>query len=130
MDADLSLIAPALRGMAAEAIAAGDVTGFLCRADNMRGLDLVTDNLRVLKSRGIYEEALLHAFSMPRTNNASFPLDYLRALFLHLADRDRLRAAGDPLPGPGPFTLYRGVSGRGAARRIRGLSWTADLDGK
>src|SRR5262249_11666432 len=31
-------------------------------------------------------------------------------------------------PGPGPFTLYRGVAGRGRARRVRGISWTADPD--
>jgi len=39
------------------------------------------------------------------------------------ADRARLRALGDALPGPGPFTLFRGVAGRGAKRRVRGLSW-------
>ena len=41
------------------------------------------------------------------------------------ADPHRLRAAGDPLPGPGPFTLYRGVHGRGPARKVRGLHWTS-----
>jgi len=43
------------------------------------------------------------------------------------ADRARLRALGDALPGPGPFTLFRGVAGRGAKRRVRGLSWTDDV---
>lgn len=47
----------------------------------------------------------------------------------HRADRKALRAAGDPLPGPGPFTVYRGVSGEEPEeRRIRGLSWTASKD--
>lgn len=45
-----------------------------------------------------------------------------------LADRDLLLSAGDPLPGPGPFTIFRGVSGRTQARRIRGLSWTGSLE--
>jgi hypothetical protein len=44
------------------------------------------------------------------------------------ADRTKLRAAGDPLPGAGPFTVYRGVAGRGPARRVRGLSWTDDVE--
>jgi hypothetical protein len=32
------------------------------------------------------------------------------------------------LPGPGPFTLYRGVAGYTNARRIRGTSWTGTLE--
>ena len=47
---------------------------------------------------------------------------------LQQADRDRLRAAGDALPGPGPFRLYLGVAGVGSARRLRGYSWTDSLD--
>jgi len=46
-------------------------------------------------------------------------------LLLEHADRDGLRAAGAPLPGPGPFTLYRGVHDPGPARKIRGLHWTS-----
>jgi hypothetical protein len=41
------------------------------------------------------------------------------------ANPKRLRAAGDPLPGIGPFTLNRGVAGRARGRRIHGLSWTS-----
>jgi hypothetical protein len=37
------------------------------------------------------------------------------------------RTTGDLLPGTGPFTVFRGVSGRGRARRIRGLPWTSSL---
>ncbi len=37
------------------------------------------------------------------------------------------RKAGDPIPSR-TLTLYRGVSGRGAARRGTGLSWTANPD--
>lgn len=75
----------------------------------------------------MFEEALLDALTSVSVNNHNVPLVDLKALFFH-ADRNRLRAAGDPLPGPGPFTLYRGVSGKGKARRVRGLSWTASRD--
>ena len=50
-----------------------------------------------------------------------------RLFVLALLDRGRLRAAGDPVP-EGRITLYRGVSGRGRARRVRGISWTGTLD--
>jgi hypothetical protein len=126
---DLSLISPALRAQAVKAFEAGDALGFLikARAGNTDWLWIVEANVKPLKSRGIYEKALLDAFTGTRTNNAQFPLGRMRWLF-ELADPDQLRKVGDPLPGAGPFTLYRGVSGRGRARRVRGFSWTADLD--
>ena len=49
-------------------------------------------------------------------------------ILIRMVDRDKLRDAGDTLQGNGPFVLYRGVCGRGRARRIRGYSWTSDLD--
>jgi hypothetical protein len=88
-------------------------------------LDLVRDNATLLQRRGLYERALLRAFI--DTNHATFSLSDLRQLF-ETADRARLRAAGDPLPGSGPFTLYRGVAGQEPHRRVRGLSWTSTLD--
>jgi hypothetical protein len=45
-----------------------------------------------------------------------------------LADRARLLACGDPLPGAGPFTVYRGVAGHGPARRVCGYSWIEDIE--
>ena len=75
----------------------------------------------------MYEQAVLIALTTTRTNNRRFPLRELRQLILE-ADRERLLAAGDPLPGAGPFMLYRGVAGRGPARRVRGVSWTASKE--
>ena len=60
-------------------------------------------------------------------NHSKWPIRTLRKLF-DRADRDRLRAAGDPIPGVGPFTIYRGVGGRGRARHVRGLSWPASRE--
>jgi hypothetical protein len=83
-------------------------------------------NNRALLDLGLYEAALLLGLTMSQLNNANWNQQSLSWL-VSLADRARLRAAGDPLPGPGPFTVYRGVAGPGPARRVRGLSWTLSL---
>jgi hypothetical protein len=80
-----------------------------------------------LKGRGIYEECLYFAFTQAKSNHSDWPEKVLDWLF-RLADPPRLRAAGEALPGPGPFRVYRGVAGMGRARRLRGYSWTGSLD--
>ena len=108
------------------ALVAGDALGFLCLVNNERNVELVYRNRVALASRGIYEAALVLALTACRTNNHRvYPL--IRRL-LALADKKKLRAGGDRIPGTGPFTLYRGVGGRGTSRRVRGYSWTADLE--
>ncbi len=123
----LEPISPDVRDRAVADLDAGDVVAFLCRAGNTYSLDLVWKNISGLQKRGVYERALIEAFTITRKNNWCWPVNTLRLMF-EIADRDRLREAGEPLPGSGPFTLYRGVAGRGRARRVRGLSWTADLE--
>lgn len=108
---------------ALRAVLAGDADWFLMTTSNEYGLNLVVKNYEVLKERGIYEEALLHAFKMTRTNWAHWSINDLR-LFFGAADIDRLRALGDPLPARRHLTLYRGVAGKGAKRKEAGLSWT------
>jgi hypothetical protein len=120
----LDPIPSALQEQAVEALEAGDALGFLCLASNEYSLDLVFGNLTALRERGIYEQALAHAFIATRTNNRRWSTASLQCLF-SFSDRSRLLAAGDPLPGNGPFTVYRGVAGRGSGRRVRGFSWTA-----
>ena len=115
-----------LRDRAVAALDAGDAVGFLITASNQDSLHLVFYNFAPLKERGMYERALLGAFIGTRTNNHGWPLADLQRMFGY-ADRKRLLASGDPLPGPGPFTIYRGVAGRGKARRLRGLSWAGSL---
>lgn len=126
MRLDLTDIPPALHRQAREAFEQGDVQGFLGYADNLYGLNIVFRNLPFLLRRSLYEQALFRAVTQTRTNHyGGFGL--LRFL-VGMADRARLLASGDPLPGPGPFVLYRGVGGNGRARYIRGFSWTASLD--
>ncbi len=124
--ADLFEIPTVLRDRAVDALARRDAVGFLELASNTSSLDLVWRNWELLKSLGIFEKALLRAVTASRTNKVSFPSEALD-LLCRFADPSRLRETGDPLPGPGPFTLYRGVAGRGRARRVRGLSWTRSV---
>lgn len=123
----LDPIPDGLRAMALKALALGDVDGFLAKANNEQSLWLVFFNIAELQARGLFERALLDAFIAARTNNHGFPLAELNALF-DKADRQRLRAASDPLPNAGPFTIYRGIAGRGRSRRVRGLSWTGSQE--
>jgi len=124
---DLSLIHPALRARAVAALDAGNVEHFLIKAEhgNQHHLEIVLHNMLALQERGLYERALLAAWSGCRMNYSGWPTDTLRWMFGQ-AERDRLRACGEPLPGSGPFTLYRGVAGTGRRRRVRGFSWTDD----
>jgi hypothetical protein len=117
---------PGLRAQALAGLDAGDVTRFLMSASNTDGLALVCMNHAALRARGIYEAALLHAFHATRTNNRHYRT--VLPLMFSWADRARLRAAGDLLPGPGPFTIYRGVAGQTSARQIRGFSWSASIE--
>ena len=112
-----------LKEQAIKAFEDGNASCFLSLAPNTYCLELVVRNAVLLRQRGIFEEALLKAITTTRTNNLTTPLTTLRKL-IQFADRSKLLAAGDPLPGSGPFTLYRGVAGRPRDRRVRGISWT------
>jgi len=129
MALNLDLIAPQFRDDAIDALNEGDVGGFLIFSEhgNQYHLHIVWQNIDELKIRGLYEKALLSAFIATRTNNHHYSQSVLELMFA-LVDRDLLLAAGDPLSGPGLFTMFRGVSGRTRARRIRGISWTGSLE--
>jgi hypothetical protein len=126
---DLSSIEPSLRKQALQRLEDGNVCGFLLCAwggsDNW--LQIIAQNINSLKHRGLYEKGLLEAFIGTRLNNVRHPFKSILRLF-SLADKDKLRAAGDEFPKPGPSKLYRGVAGREPDRRVKGISWTASLD--
>jgi hypothetical protein len=54
----------------------------------------------------------------------------LKALhfILERANLEKLHAKGDPKPDGDSLNLYRAVSGHGAARRLRSISWMSDLE--
>jgi hypothetical protein len=122
---NLVLVPAPIRDLAQEALKDKDAVRFCSLVDNLYAVAHVLLNVGALKRAEIYEAALLDALVASRINNLRYSLPELKKL-LSIADRGKLRAAGDPLPGPGPFTLYRGVAGVGAARRVRGLHWTSD----
>lgn len=124
---DLSMVPSALREHALDAYDAGNAMGILITMSNAGGLAFVCDNSRALRAKGIYEEALVYAYTGVRTNWSSWSLETIHMMFI-LADRAKLLAAGSPLPPGEQFTLYRGVAGVGRARRCSGMSWTNDRD--
>lgn len=111
---------------AREAFDEGDALGFIFSAERSLELDAVLHNARSLKERGIFESALLNAYTGCRVNTRLWPMSVLEFLF-NQADREKLLAAGDPLPAGESFTVYRGVAGQGPSRRVRSYSWTLDF---
>lgn len=104
-----------------------DVDAMLFGFGNHQRLAFVFDNAKLLLDAGMYEKALLDAFTGCRVNHGNWNDDVIAFLFA-MADLTKLQACGDPLPDGDSFEVYRGVSGRGRRRRIRGYSWTNSLD--
>lgn len=76
-----------------------------------------------LKHHGLYERYLLKAWREAHHGDITSQ-DFSK--FLSKADRQKFRAAGDPIPATGPtVVLWRGVSGDGKAH---GVSWTDDVN--
>ena len=81
---------------------------------------------RSLKWHGLYEKYLLSAYIGMSSGEVS-PTD-LRALFAKVNPK-RLLAAGDVIAVKAQtITLFRGISGKGEMRNIRGMSWTDDVN--
>jgi len=116
----------AQRDTAVQALKAGDIPTFFNTAGSEYGLPLLWFNVEHFQQLGLYERALLYAFTATRASKRADG-EWLDILF-HWADRKRLRDAGQALPGTGPFTLYRGVAGAGRARCVYGYSWTPSLE--
>ena len=120
---NLTLVPSSLYSLARRMLAVRDAGGFVRLVPAMERIDLVFMNLALLRALGIYEAALLEALTAPERSLLHFSQARLRQL-IRAADRVKLRALA-PLPGHGPFVLYRGVAGDEEwSRRERGISWT------
>lgn len=124
---DLRAVEPFLRSQAAEAFEQGDAALFVYSCSGGAGLALVADNFPLLQQKGIYEACLFHAYTGTRSNFRAWPSKVIGFLF-SIADQAKLRQAGDPIPRQSIFRVFRGVAGHGAARRLRGFSWTLSVD--
>src|SRR5438445_429202 len=101
-DLNLCIVPLALEDRARQAFAHRDPAGFVSIVPNAAALRLVFDNLMPLRAAGMYEQALLEALTGTEANHTRWALSVLRFM-CEQADPARLRAAGDPLPSPGPF---------------------------
>ena len=122
----LTPIPLAQRDTAVQALKAGDIPTFFNTAGSEYSIPLLWFNVAQFQRLGLFERALLYAFTATRTNKHGL-VEELDEMF-HWADRKRLRDAGQPLPGSGPFKLYRGVAGDGEYRKLYGYSWTPSLE--
>ena len=120
----LRLIHPLLWQRASDLLEGRSARDFLDLVPAKQQIELVSDNLVVLRRLGIYEEALLVAWTAPECSLHEVPLSRLLKL-IRAADRWKLRAAGTPIPGRGPYVLFRGVAGEPEVRRERGIWWTS-----
>jgi len=99
----------------------------LIKMPSKQWMAFVVNNIGELIEKGVYETFLLQAYSGCTLNFHNWEDQELRELF-EIADRNKLLEAGDPLPGPGPFTIYRGVAGVGSYRKERSISWTGNFE--
>jgi hypothetical protein len=133
--AEIKALVDAIGEVAVACLADRDAEGFVEYAEGYRDeegrprpLRLVDDYASHLRERGMFEEALLYAYQTNTINNHDHESYTVLSRLLEEADPEKLRAAGRPAPGPGPFTLYRGVADVGEESRERGFSWTGTLD--
>jgi hypothetical protein len=127
---DLSAVDPRRHEEARWALLDGNMRAFVSTTDHVRAWQLVRANRGVLLARLLYERAAVEALTLGKENNLHLPEGEIRRalhLFFHDRNLERLRSAY-PLPGEGPWALYRGVAGLIKERRVRGISWTRKLE--
>jgi hypothetical protein len=106
----------------------GDFWCIFMWLESHRCLSFFVDNCKPLKDMGVFEKVFSEAYTQTNINNSNIPKDVISDL-LKMADREKLMSLGDPLPeDKDTYTLYRGIAGKGSARRKYGQSWTGNLE--
>ncbi len=100
IDADLEM-----EGL--DALEAGAPDDWWCFEDAGCWLPVIAKNREQLQQRGTFERALLRAWYATQGTTYEWGPAWIRELFLVHADRERLRAEGDPVPARPRFCLYR-----------------------
>lgn len=124
---DLSLVRENLHELMRDAIRRGHVGLVFNNIDINDALKFACTNARILNEHGILEGVLARAYTDVDRNHSRMDGEEIANVF-RLCDRARLRELSDvQLPSNG-ITVFRGVSGEKASRRVNGLSWTLSLD--
>lgn len=122
---DFSMIPAAFMKMAQESWEQGDIETVMLRIDSHKHMDFVIGNIVRLISRGLFEKAIIEAYTSINFNMGRLPNWKDLRVMLNLADRKRLREAGDPIPTKQPIKVYRGVGDGRINTYVRGFSWTS-----
>jgi len=123
---DLTLIPEGLRDLVERDVEERDAIGLVHKAGGA-ALAFVFDNRLVLIDLGMFERALVTAFTACRMNNHVWHATDIERLF-NKCDREKLWAVGTEPPPGDRWVVYRGVAGSRGQRKVRGLSWTSSRD--
>ena len=119
---NLEGIRPVMHKQAKAAARRGDPLGIFHCEDSNNSLALFSKNVRWFSWNGLYEKALLVAWTNQKCVPHGFHGRMKEALLS--ANRTKLMEHSDPLPEGDEFAVYRGVR-KGVPR---GISWTLDPD--
>lgn len=104
-----------------------DVTGVFVCMENHQYFEFLSYNLWSIINMGLLEEFVVAAYIAPQYNLTNVPFSFLQFVF-NCCDKEKTRNLGEKFPFQDSYVVYRGVSGVGRKRRLRGFSWTASFE--
>lgn len=120
----LNGINPMLHGLGRSHIIASDYDMLWSLLEGHKAVSYVHRHRELLQSIGQLEPALVDAFTRHNFNNAG-EIAELKEIFT-MCDREKLAAAGDPIPAGESFTLFRGCGLYKGEWDIKAWSWTGN----
>ena len=125
---DLRRVSSFGRARARQSWDQGDLWGVLTCMGNHEYFDFVFDNIPQLAAAELLEAAVIAAWISINPNMGRLPQPSTMRRLWSSCDRDKLMAAGNPLPSGNEFELYRGVPDASYLASIPGISWTSSID--